>query len=341
MTDGKHIGVDASLDKQNELIAKMPKDQLRSLFYLFSGKPDSRIKVYSSPVHLTHADIVELNDCISRKLKTHSIDAQITSVKVGYDGSNISEFGTWAEFQGHHWQEAECVEEVVVKWDFLVKIDSYVVPQRHTLLVRISTDIKPGKIIQLLSSGNSDEFDQFDMFSSPAFCRVDFINAQISKELINEVSEWYRGRKSPVLIPEMYYWFKKRRNGIAFIIDNWLLLSWTLVVAAFLLWTNQGLFNGQTPVHILGVSVFLAVYSLRPVAHLTHMMGSWVFKTLKELEGSRVVFEFTSGDRKKIAELKNENRKQGRKFLWNSFWAVFLNIFAAIIYTILFTKSGV
>lgn len=341
MTDGKVVNADSSPEKQNELIAKMPKDQLRSLFYLFSGKPDSRIKVFSSPVYLTPADIVELNDCISRKLRTHSVDAQITSVKVGYDGADINEFGTWAEFQNHHWQEPESVEEVVVKWDFLVKIDTYASPQRHTLLVRISTDIKPGKVIQMLSSGNVDEFDQFDMFASPAFCRVDFINAQISKELINEVSDWYRGRKSPILIPEAYYWLKKKRQIIAFIMDNWLLLSWALLVAAFLLWANQHLYKGQTPIHILGVAVFLSIYSLRPIARMTHATASWLYNTLKELEGSRVVFEFTSGDRKKIAELKGENRKQGRKFFWNSFWAILLNIVAAVIYTVLFTKSGV
>jgi len=108
---------------------------------------------------------------------------------VGYVGSEINEFGTWSEFESHHWQEPEKIEELVIKWDFLVNIQDLAVPQRHTLLFRVSTDIKPGKLLQLLSSGNSDDFDTEEMFASPAFCRVDFINAQLSKELINVVHE--------------------------------------------------------------------------------------------------------------------------------------------------------
>jgi hypothetical protein len=325
--------------REGELLAAMHKDQLRSLFYLFSGKPDSRIKVFSAPVHLKREDIVELNDCVTRKLATHSIDATITSVKISYDGSEISEFGTWAEFQSHHWQEPNRIEEIVVKWDFLVRIDNYEAPQRHTLLLRISKDLKPGKIFQMVAAGNADEFDQLDMVAAPAFCRVDFINAQISKELINIVSDWYGGRKSPELIPELWYWFKKHRQFVAELFDHWLLLSWALLIGSFLFWAGSQWYGGNPPLHVMVVSVFFAIYSLRPMARLSHVLASRIYKALMELEGSRVVFEFTSGDRKRISELKRENRKQGQKFIWTSVWNLALNILAAVAYAVLFAKS--
>ncbi len=123
-----------------EMLAAMPKDQLRSLFYLFAAKPDSRIKVFSDPIHLEFSDIKELNECVSRKLQIHNIEASITSVTVAYKDADVSEFGTWIEFAHHHWQEHDTVEEVVVKWDFLAKIDNYAMPQRHTLLYRVSNE---------------------------------------------------------------------------------------------------------------------------------------------------------------------------------------------------------
>jgi hypothetical protein len=322
-----------------ELVARLPKDHLRSLFYLFSGKPDSRIKVFDAPIHITKSDIAELNDCITRKLKTHSIDAQITSVRVGYIGADISEFGTWAEFDTHHWQESECIEEIVVKWDFMVKLDTYKIPQRHTLMMRISTDVKPGKVIQMLSSGNSDEFDQMDYLSAPAFCRVDFINAQISKELINQVTDWYKGRKSPALIQDSYYWFKKKKQTIAELVHHSLPFSSTMIFVALIYWLNANRYDGHIPLHIMGVTLMFGLYSLSPVNRLGHIFASRVFESLSKLEGSKVVFEFTSGDKKRISELQQENVKRGKKFIRECVVAIALNLFASVIYGWLFVSS--
>ena len=98
-----------------DLVARVPKEQLKSLFYLFSGKPDSRIKTFKDAIQITKPDVLELHDCISAKLATHHIDAVIATVKIGYEGSQLSEFGTWAEFAGHTFTEPEKVEEIVVK----------------------------------------------------------------------------------------------------------------------------------------------------------------------------------------------------------------------------------
>lgn len=327
-------------DPNGTVTASMPRDQLRSMFYLFAGKPDSRIKVFDSPLHLRPSDIVELNAAIVRKLRTHNIDASATTVKVGYTGSELNEFGTFAEFENHHWHEPERLEEIVVKWDFLVNIRDYAAPQRHTLLFRVSTDIKPGRFLQLLSSGNADDFDSEEMFSAPAFCRVDFINAQISKELINEVHDWQKGRPTPVLIPSAYYWFKQRRQYIAELFDNWLILSWSLIVAGAMYFAAAKYYPNGTPTHIAAISVFLAIYSLTPARLLARHMAAKVFDALRELEGNRVVFEFTSGDKKRIAELTQANNKQGRKFVISATWNIVLNLVASGIYTYLFTKGA-
>lgn len=316
----------AKVDPNSELIASIPKDQLRSLFYLFSGKPDSRIKVYDSPVHINRKDVIELNQSVIRKLQLHNIDATTTSVKVGYVDSNMQEFGTWAEFESHHWQEPERIEEIVIKWDFLVTITNYVTPQRHTLLFRISNELKPGKVLQMLASGNSDEFDQLDMFASPAFCRVDFINALLSRELVNLISEWYAGRKSPVMIPQNYYWFKQKRRYIAEFLDHWTILSWVLLVASIFYKLAEVKYSFSVPIHIAALAVFLGIYSIRPISRISNILANFIYQALSKLEGSRVVFEFTSGDAKRISELQTENLKQGKSFLWSSFWNISLNI---------------
>lgn len=328
----------ATPPSSGDLVAAMPKDQLRSLFYLFTGKPDSRIKIFNDPICVAPEDIIELNDCVVRKLSTHHIDLNVTSVKIGYDGSQFSEFSTWVEFSSHKWQEPEKIEELVVKWDFLVNIRDYVAPQRHTLLLRISRDIKASQIFHMLGAGNADELDKIDEIAAPAFCRVDFINAQISKELTNIVEDWYKGRKQPKLINPILYWLKKRRNGIATILDQWFILSWALLVASFLYWGSARLLSSSPTVTQGAIATFLAIYSLRPVAKISHRLAVWAFKTLSDVEGSKVVFCFTSGDKKRIHEQERENRKQGGKFVVASLWNLGLNIVAAVIYAYFFTS---
>lgn len=177
------------------------------------------------------------------------------------------------------------------------------------------------------------------MFSSPAFCRVDFINAQLSKELINVVHDWHKGRSSPKLIPSAYYWFKKRRQVLAEILDHWLVLSWALVVASVMFYCSGRWYPTGVPTHVAAVACFLAIYSLGPARRVARGPAARVFNALRDIEGSRVVFDFTSGDRKRIAELQQENSKQGQRFLANSAWNILLNLVAGLIYAYLFAKG--
>lgn len=330
---------DESVRKSDGVIAKIPKEQLKSLFYLFAGKPDSRIKVFNKPIFIERDDIIELNDCITRKLKTHNIYTQITSLTVGFVGSDIHEYGTWEEFRSHHWQDPECIEELVIKWDFMVSLESYKMPQRHTLMVRISSDMKPGKFLQMIASGNSDDFDKVDVLTAPAFCRVDFINAQISKELINEVTDWFKGRKQPALIPSTYYFFKKKRQSIAEILHYSALLIYAVVWVSAFLWTATNIYEGEMPMQQIAIWLFVGITLLTLIHKVGHVFASRIYRALDEIEGSKVVFEFTSGDKKKNSELINKNNEQGRKFIKESVWTLVVGVAASLIATYLYLHS--
>ena len=66
----------SAADPSGQVVASMPRDQLRSMFYLFSGKPDSRIKVFDGALYLRPADITELNACVVRKLNSTLSDSR-------------------------------------------------------------------------------------------------------------------------------------------------------------------------------------------------------------------------------------------------------------------------
>ncbi|MBY8222011.1 hypothetical protein KW523_04520 [Vibrio fluvialis] len=329
-----------SVREQGGVIAKLPKEQLKSLFYLFAGKPDSRIKVFHKPLFIDVSDIEELNSCITRKLQTHNIYSQITSVTIGFEGADIQEFGTWMEFTSNHWQVPETIEEIVVKWDFMVDINGFEAPQRHTLLVRISSDMKPGKFMQMMVSGNYDDFDQIDVMTSPAFCRVDFINAQISKELINEVSDWVDGRKQPALISNSYYWFKKKRQKIAEITHHSFIFMYALLWFTAFLWSNSNIYpDSGMPNFNIAVWLFFGLYGFTPIGKIGHSLGSKVYGALDDINGKKVVFNITSGDKKHNSESIDSNIKHGRRFLLKTAFALVINVISGIISTYLYINS--
>ncbi|EJL6503411.1 hypothetical protein ACN1YD_003373 [Vibrio cholerae] len=341
MTNSTVIEMNGSLkNEQGAVVAKLPKEQLKSLFYLFAGKPDSRIKVYHKPLFIELDDIKELNECITRKLQTNHINAQITSLTIGYEGSDIQEFGTWLEFIEHHWQSPECVEEVVIKWDFMVDIHGYEVAQRHTLLVRISGDMKPGKFMQMMVSGNYDDFDQIDVMTAPSFCRVDFINAQISKELINEVTDWINARRQPALITDFYYWFKKRRQSIATFVHHSFIFMYSLLWTASFLWFDSNIYPSvDIPTKYVAVWLFFGLYGFTPIGKIGHYLASKVYSALDEINGKKVVFNITSGDKKSNAEAIDSNKQHGRLFLRQTAWSLFLNVVAGILASYLYMNS--
>ena len=322
-----------------DLVSRIPKEHLKALFYLYAGKPDSRIKVFKESVYLEPLDIVALNDCVARKLETHNVEGQVTSVTVGFVGSEVQEYGSWGEFSAHTWPEPACIEEIVVKWDFLLQVKTYEAPQRHTLMVRVSSDMKPGKFLQLLASGNSDEFEKMDVMTAPAFCRVDFINAQISKELINEVSDWYKGRRSPALIPSIYHWFKKKRNGIAMLTHYSLPFMFSILWLSIYSKYQSAALEVNDLIALSAAWMFFGIYLLQPVGKIGHVFASSIYGKLEAISGNRVAFSFTSGDKKRNSELLDQNRTQGRRFLVQTSWAMLLNVIAGVAATYLYTHS--
>ncbi|EPC02377.1 hypothetical protein L861_15180 [Litchfieldella anticariensis FP35 = DSM 16096] len=94
-----------------------------------------------------------------------------------------------------------------------------------------------------------------------------------------------------IYLQALWYWFKNRRNIVASLFDQWLVLSWAILAAAFGIWADNKYYGGNVSIGDAAVWLFLAVYSLRPISRISHQLASRTYKALAELEGSRVVFD--------------------------------------------------
>lgn len=310
---------------------KSSKEQLKSIFYLLAGKPDSTIKIFEGPFVVDVTSIIELNDLIQEKFKQYSITKNLPIVSISYSNNTIKEFGTWAEFTSHSWTSSDETEEVIIRWDFMVDLPSSQTPQRHMLTVRISTDIKPSKFFQLILSCNPDEIDSADIMTAPMFCRVDFINALLGKELVNIVDGWHKARPKPIDIHPFYKFLRKHRTAYARAIHC--SFSFFIFALAIILLLNRfnidNLVIAGKEIRWLGTwflsSFFLILFS--------RTFGGWlatsVFSALSQINERDIYFAMTNGDQNTIRSLHKRNSKYIRDFWLQSVWALILNLIAS------------
>ncbi len=70
--------------RADEVIASIPREALKAMFYMFAGKPDSIVKIFDRRIVIKIEDIEELNLRIKEKLENHRIEGVLTSVDIGY-----------------------------------------------------------------------------------------------------------------------------------------------------------------------------------------------------------------------------------------------------------------
>lgn len=322
---------DYSLGSNSPIVAEISKEGLKEMFYFFAGKPDSMYRTFNKRTVVNLYDIKDLHSKISSKLELHRIERSICSVSMIFDKEQAIDFKFWDAFIEYDWKTSYITKEIILRWDFLIQVDSFLVPQRHTLTVKISNPPSPQEFFKMMMTG-----DDTDLNEKLGFCiaRVDFISHRLADELLNVVSEWNASLK---LVLEDSAWFsnlEKHSRKIAKVIHysipttigllvffsvNWLSSRWTdsssiskIVVPDALRWSI--------------FSFFLIFFAIK----IGYFVAKKVYRTIENY-GIYVPFGLTRGDENKQIEIKAKNKKHIRKFIINTFIALLINIIAGII----------
>ncbi|MBW4526705.1 MAG: hypothetical protein KME18_16205 [Phormidium tanganyikae FI6-MK23] len=170
----------------------VPLDEFKSLFYQLNAKPDTEIQLLRGKKNLELADIRSINERISAKLRNHDLIADIASINFVLSKRKIKDYATWAEFERENWDTVnEKVRTLTIKWDVAIKLPQYRLPQRHSLKIRIGTEIPPKDIFQLIFT--SDDITELMEARTPSICKVDFVNDILAAELMSIVVNWHEG----------------------------------------------------------------------------------------------------------------------------------------------------
>lgn len=208
-----------SVNNSYEVNARGDKDSLRSLFHLLVGKPDSTQKVFTRAVHVSPVALHDLNDRIQEKLRTHHLDGMVASVELSFEDKTTIQFGGWAEFANFRWTTPKITREVRMRWQFLLAVQGYELPQQHALTVKLCADAKPIEVLQAMLSKHPAEDDGSSVSFAPTVCRVDFISHTVGQELISVVEDWNSGLERPESRSGIFIKLDRYKDRIASFID--------------------------------------------------------------------------------------------------------------------------
>ena len=314
----------------------------RSMYYQMNAKPDSMSKVFSQKVVITREDIIDLNDRVNRKIRMHyQDDGYIATITVSLNNREVINFECWNEFLVYEWVESNCINSIILKWNFNIRMPQYEYPQNHVLMVKLSNGLRPEEMLNLIFSGKVEDFDEIETNTFPVAARVDFIEPILGDELLNIVSEWIRGlrenkdKKNPFIILLRKY--RKRVAQYFNYFASGMITFLGMAIVNYLVYKFEvekiaDLSSGQflTLFNAIVVMGFIIFASLKIFSNLARR----IYDALTQY-GQGFAFSITKGDLKRQEEIKAYDEKSAKNIIVKFIFSLIFNVVCGIIATLL------
>lgn len=319
-------------------------DNFKTIFYTLNARPDSTTKVFQENVIINIDDIFDLKDRVIEKIKNHyKDDGIIITIDINMNKGKILSFSNWAEFEQHKWNENNIIKSITMKIDFNIFLTQYEFPQRHTLVVKLSSGLKTSEIINIIFSGNIEDINEIEINASTIVARIDYVNTNISDELLNIVSDWVKALNNVNYYNNKIILFlRKYRKQTAYFINYF--ISYLIIIIGMLCINNIILSNHNEYIKDMKINEFMSLINgfitICVVCFtITKISGMFATKVYKMLEDYGLTFTFyiTKGDKKEQEKLKELNEKNKSKIIKSIILTIFLNVICGIIVAILTT----
>lgn len=321
-----------------EISLPISNDNIRHIFNALHGEPVSRLKTFSESIYIDMDSLRRLFFDIYSVLETCKVTEIISSVSVVCGREIITK--DIKSFSSEEWSsKPNVVDEVSISVNFLYSKDSIYNgnPLKHSLYIRIrSSDyfedvVNAGKILPIIDLMDLDEVNLL----SPMICKTSHIDDQLANMLINTVTEWHKTICSPVILDRIPSFFKNNRNFTASIAHGsfsfFFLVSLTLLIYHAYV-TNLPI-NGLIFYGFLSVLLY---YIFRPILNgIGFFFGKKVYKYLRALSQSSVIFSITGGDKKQEKQVITSNKKNFTSFVFSFFVSIFVSVFSSIVVQVL------
>lgn len=321
----------------SSLSVEINQERLKHFFYMMHGEPTSRTKVFGGAIYVEKNDIIHLVNSLIEKLQLAKVRDQVIRIGIGFD-KEITE-KNFDEFKVYNWGEPSRTKELYIKIHFLYEDFDSGNPLKHAFFLRIARELNPGNIFQIIASNDSEKLDNFESLLSPVFCRTDHINDELSKSLINTVSDWHKGQKQPQLISETYKFAKEYKERIARFI-HYIYPAVTCAIMCAAVFKISTLLAGHPNLLAsLSATTIVAIFLINFFTAYGRRRAGRIFNHLNKISEEDVVFKITKGDEKDYSERIDKNKKVFTSARNEAIWVLIQNIsfgvMASVVYEFL------
>lgn len=321
------------VQQAEEMVAKIDKQAFKAMFYLFAGKPDSKQRSYEGKTLTAPEDICDLAGRVNKKFELHNIDTEVFSISVALEKKKTIDFSALAEFKNQDWRIPEAVQEITMRWDFLIRIASHVVPQRHTLTVRMARNSPGPQGMQIMINELSQQISLMGMGDS-CFAKIDFINHSLADELLALVGDWHAALRRPANHKGFLCRLEPIDRWVAHLVRVSLPMALGLCLYGYL-W--KVLPVASTPIvftteHARSTASFtiVAVVLFIVASAIGKNLGGRIYNAINSYGGHHP-FEFTRGDDKTHSEIKEQDSTSLKQFSILVIVPLVINIIAGIL----------
>lgn len=316
----------------------------KSFFYQMVAEKDSTIKIFNKrDIVIDFDDICRLNDYIVEKLQSHYKDAGFsTKVYVKFDNKKKQQFSSWGAFEEHKWRENESINSIILTWEFNAIMPKFSIPQKHTLTVKLSDNMRPEEYFNLMISGTIEEVEEIEQGFYPVVASVDFIDRILGDELLDIVEKWVNGlRESAIDRNAVLLKLRKHKRKIAFFVNY---ISYFLIIICSIFALKYYILNydvkslGDLSLdHAANIIVACFIVSLVWifVRKFSGYVGEKVFDALRDY-GDCYLFQITPGDKKKQDRMQKAERSNKVKIIFNLVTNLLIDFGCSIIIAYLF-----
>lgn len=317
-------------NESGSLSIEVNSERLKHIFYMLHGEATTRSRPFYGAIQVSKGDVVILVDDICEQLRLAHVRDFTILIGIGFEKDFIEK--PFSDFKSYAWNEPDKTKEITIKINFLYEDYDSGNPLKHAVFIRISKGIKPGNLLQLMASNESDELDNIENLMCPVFCRTDHVNDKLSKDIMRVVEDWHSGQKQPKLLSGGYEFLKKHKIQVARTI-HYSYSAAAVFTLTYFAFTIPEILEEK---FVLPAFASLIISSKLILSILMNVGGSKaqkVFKKLSDISGEDVIFDVTKGDDKEQSDTINKNAelfKDSRSiFLWTNGQAIVASLIAA------------
>lgn len=313
----------------------------KSVYYQMNSKADSITRIFGNNVIVDLDAIKNLNNMVVNKLKNYRSAGFTINVTTKFKDKKSKFFNSWQSFESHQWTEGKPLNKLTIKWEAYVILPGIEIPQKHTLIVKISDSMRPEEILNIVFSGGLEEIEEIDKDVFPVVASVDYIDDCLGEELLDIVAKWDDGLREELSQGEkIIQKAKKHKTKIADIINY--VPSIIMIICSYLILKSKVIKLPYGTIGEITTAEFINILTLAVVLvmlciifkKMFHEFARALYSNLNDY-GEYHIFNITNGDKKEQDKVEKRNSRKKGSVIANIIISCFLNIACGIITNIL------